>query len=632
MSKINLSLQILLIILAVSLAWSSSLHKEFVGYDDIKLIARNPKINEPFWESAKFYVNIVSDSHNLAWTNYPTVVFRPLEWIASTLCYKIWGPRAFFYHLFVNFFLHILNSLILFFILRKLFPESSASFFTIMLWSVHPLHNEAINMLTSGLGFLLANFCALSSFLIYLYLDNLKTFRSKIFFLLAFLLSYVSYYGSEMLYFVPLFSLLFFRFKDLWKSISICFAFFFYLFHRFSIVTEYQEWLSPNLQEVLERIFVLAPQIFLHYLKLFFYPKILTMDQHHQVFLDNIWSFYHCLSLLIFLLFVGCTVYLSLRKKTYGIFAFFSFVAILISLNIIPLYTLARERYTYFFVFGLTAAFVFFALKNFKSKYLGIVFVLFFVSWTIRSIYRNADWKNGEIFWQSTIETCPDLGAKYNWKYRLLEYQRDPASKNFQIDSGLAQKNFEEFQNFPFTYWLSENSTIESYRNLEQKKHINFKYGYSGAKSIASALFFDASEKLKTGQISEGIRLLQLGHFYYPDHFQINLQYFVYTWGQDTRLSNYLFEKLWAQSKNNTFLARNFLDALLFVNHPRSFEIAEYFANKFYNTQSFYNFAFKSALQNKNYSKAYSIAKIIVKKYHTIKGIEEFIKEYEKSK
>lgn len=232
----SLKIRIGIIVLLAALAWATSITNEFVGYDDIKLIVRNERIHNDILYTINFYWNIVSGSHNVAWTNYPSVIYRPLEWTGSSLGYAIWGPRAWCFHLFVNYLFHILNSILLFFILNKIFStplneaqtklndsilESGAKdkkkskklennnfsykpitwwlpLAIISIWTVHPLHNEAVNMLTSGVGFLWANLFCLTAVFINLYVKDLTTLKGILLIVLSWIFMFLGYHGSEM--------------------------------------------------------------------------------------------------------------------------------------------------------------------------------------------------------------------------------------------------------------------------------------------------------------------------------------------------------------------------------------------------------------------------------------------------
>ena len=713
----SLTSKILLIVVLAGLAWATSITNEFVGYDDVKLIVRNDRIHKSIAYAITFYSNVVSDSHNVAWTNYPTVIYRPLEWVGSSIGFHIWGARAWAFHLFVNYHFHILCSIIFFFILSKIFftplkgnedldvneakkkleaeqkkskPKTknlkssqkqkfaskkvedlnliqSVSWWIplaiVAVWTVHPLHNEALNMLTSGVGYLFATLLCLTAILINVYVKDLKSLRGILLIAFAWAIAFIGYHGSEMTVIAPFMLLIIFSrslrsldFKKYYaEAIKLFLSFstlFVYLAHRSEIVSEKKEWLANGIGEFYERLLVLAPQIFFHYLKLFFYPANLTVDEHHNVVLQNAYTPYHLLCFLVALSFiVGIFYFLFLKEDKYelhnkllsGSFLFTG-LSIAISLNIIPLYVLARDRYTYFFTLGLLCI-IFLLLDKYiftritdQTKKLAslrtmtIITVIIIIAFGIRSSLRSLDWRNGEVFWNKTIASTDDVGAKQNWRYRLMQYYLDPGTKTFKPDDKLKEQTFKDFYNFGINENYFNKSVITNYIKKSQDKNLYLKnkYGYLDNKTISSGLFFIATELLKRGQRKDAMKYFEAAHIYFPRHFQTNLQLFIHTYGSENKdLTEKLVKVLFEDGKRNSFLAKGLMDGMFFVKYDNIYEYAEQLRVLFPKTQVFSVYAFHSAYMEKKYDEAYVLAKDIIKKYHEQDIFEKFIRAYE---
>lgn len=705
----SLKSKIVLLIVLAALAWATSITNEFVGYDDIKLIVRNDRIHDSIMYAITFYWNVVSDSHNVAWTNYPSVIYRPLEWVGSSIGYHIWGARGWAFHLFVNFSFHLINAIILFFIISKIFytPLDSTedlpieselekasstkakktkkktstvskkavpkflhvSWFVplviICLWFVHPLHNEAVNMLTSGVGFLWAMLFSFSAILINLYVKDLKEPKGILLIILAWIFAFIGYHGSEMTVVAPVFLTIIFSksiFKkdfrsygyELTKLLFSYSAFLTYFAHRSYIVSESSEWMSKGSSEFFERLFVLAPEIFFHYIKLFFFPAKLSIDEHHNVVLSNAFTPYHLFCLAVAILFVVGVFYYALQEDEKYRFhnqlisgsIFLTGFGIAISLNIIPLYVLARDRYTYLFALGLVSTIVLLLDKHFFTKYREldeaerknkfkpwlVIFVLIILTLSARSAVKNLDWSNGERFWTQTMDSVDDIGAKQNWRYRLMQYYLDPGTDTFKPDEKLKAKTFRDFEMFPVDYDLLKHSTINEYLKEAQKpeNYLLNKYGYTGNKTIASGLFFNATEHMKNGKKREGLELYKASHLYYRDHFQTNLQMFIATYKMDADANKYLLDKLEKEAVNNSFLAKGLMDSMFYIKHEDTYKYAKIFLSRFPNTQVFSVYAFHGAYREGDFAEAYKLAKNIVKKYHEQKVFDEFITKYER--
>jgi hypothetical protein len=707
----TLKSKIVLLIALGLLAWATSITIEFVGYDDIKLIVRNERIHKSILYAITFYWNVVSDSHNVAWTNYPTVIYRPLEWVGSSLGYHIWGPRGWAFHLFVNFSFHLFNAIILYFIISKVFytpissdqdlkiPPIEASLkkqttknkkskkkainiqklvsvqhlpitwfvpiVIIALWYVHPLHNESVNMLTSGVGFLWSLLFSLSAILINLYVKDLKDTSGILLIVLAWIFAFIGYHGSEMTVIAPVILTLIFcksilkkDFRtygyEITKLLFSYSAFLTYFAHRAYIVSETSEWMSKGLGEFLERLLVLAPQIFFHYIKLFFFPAKLTIDEHHNVVLENAFTPYHLLCFTIALAFVVGIFYFALNKEEkYYLHnqliagsLFLTGFGIAISLNIIPLYVLARDRYTYIFALGLTASIILILDKYVFSKYRDldentrnqklkiwtITLAVILVILGIRSAVKNLDWRNGEVFWTQTMKSVDDIGTKQNWRYRLMQYYLDPGTDTFKPNQELKEKTFQEFNSFAQDHKLLERSTMEKYlkESKDPKNHMKNKYGYTGNKTIASGLFFNATEAMKKGNKKAGLEYYRASHLYYPEHYQSNLQMFIATYGVDDTVNKYLLDKLEKEAVGNSFLAKGLMDSMFFIKYKDKYDYAKLFVKRFPNTQVFSVYAFHAAYSSGDFDNAYAYAKEIIKKYTEQDIFEKFIIKYER--
>ena len=81
---------------------------------------------------------------NIEWafTDYISY-WHPLTWISHMLDCQIFGVNAYWHHL-TNLFFHILNTLLLFVFMKKVFGNFWCSFFVAALFSVHPLRVESV--------------------------------------------------------------------------------------------------------------------------------------------------------------------------------------------------------------------------------------------------------------------------------------------------------------------------------------------------------------------------------------------------------------------------------------------------------------------------------------------------------
>lgn len=157
------------IILSGFLAYANSFSNGFI-WDDEVLILGNHLIKN----ISNFNKIITQELMDKSATNY----YRPLQVFSFMLDYHLWKLNPFGYHLH-NFFLHILNAILVFFLARLFiqrineksprtsYPVSRIPLLTALLWVVHPAHTESVSYI-SGRADLLAGFFLLSAMILYI--------------------------------------------------------------------------------------------------------------------------------------------------------------------------------------------------------------------------------------------------------------------------------------------------------------------------------------------------------------------------------------------------------------------------------------------------------------------------------
>jgi tetratricopeptide (TPR) repeat protein len=147
-------LALLLVTLGV---YSQVAHFEFVTYDDPDYTTENPHIRGGLTPA------------NVAWafTSSYAANWFPLTWISHMLDRKLFGSDAGRQHL-TNLALHMLSTLLLFVLLKRMTGWSAASGFVAFVFALHPLHIESVAWIAERKDVL----CALFEFLtIWVYLN-----------------------------------------------------------------------------------------------------------------------------------------------------------------------------------------------------------------------------------------------------------------------------------------------------------------------------------------------------------------------------------------------------------------------------------------------------------------------------
>jgi Tfp pilus assembly protein PilF len=106
---------------------------EFIGYDDDKYVTQNRFVSQGL--SRESVIWAFGSTHASNW--------HPLTWLSHMLDVELFGMNAGAHHL-TNLFFHILNSLLLFIVFRKMTAEVWQSAIVALLFALHPLHVESV--------------------------------------------------------------------------------------------------------------------------------------------------------------------------------------------------------------------------------------------------------------------------------------------------------------------------------------------------------------------------------------------------------------------------------------------------------------------------------------------------------
>jgi tetratricopeptide (TPR) repeat protein len=127
----------LFLVLSTAVVYLQTAGFEFVDYDDQGNIRDNPKVPGGLtWDGIKWAFTTMFGSN-----------WFPLIWLSFMLDRTIFGTWAGGFHL-VNVVLHIANTVLLFWVLKRYTKTLWASFFVAALFALHPLHVESVAWVT----------------------------------------------------------------------------------------------------------------------------------------------------------------------------------------------------------------------------------------------------------------------------------------------------------------------------------------------------------------------------------------------------------------------------------------------------------------------------------------------------
>lgn len=163
-----------LLILVVAMAYLPVGEFDFNSYDDFLYVNDNPQVQSGF--SLNTFLWSFTDATSV--TNY----WAPLTWISFLLDFELFGMNAGGYHL-TNLLLHLINTVLLFFLLKDMTRNRWRSAFVALLFGIHPLHVESVAWVSERKDVLSTVFWMLTLWCYYRYVKNPKIVRYATFFI-----------------------------------------------------------------------------------------------------------------------------------------------------------------------------------------------------------------------------------------------------------------------------------------------------------------------------------------------------------------------------------------------------------------------------------------------------------------
>src|SRR3989338_2283019 len=425
-------------------------------------------------------------SMNSFFSNCVTLRSNQLASILMVFVSFFFKKSALLYHL-LQLFIHLINSALIFLIFKKsaeVFNSkkslSHSEYLTILIltliWALHSANTEAVLLVTNWTTLLTYTFCFL--FLLYEISNIQKNNFISIAVLFGLLMFFTEYaYSLPLIIFFTVFS---FALKDSYpvsKAITLSFKkslpyfaglFIYILFSLTSSGLILNLINKTSLYAFFERNLWLTPQIFMHFLKLLFFPKTLSTYQSNLIHLsDTLFNPYSILCTSIYLIFLILPVVLFiLFKKSNNrflcpliycfYFSLFPFLHILT-----PTYCLIADRYCYFPLFTLIFFIlnVLFCSNQKDSRLLIALLSCILLALTTRTLIRINEWNNPGALLQSAVNA--DKNSLYK-AYKLILFanftNRDKSLSEslrlLEVSQKILKKNIGNNLNEPLTLKL----------------------------------------------------------------------------------------------------------------------------------------------------------------------------------
>lgn len=396
------SIAISVIVFLTFVGYFNSLKNEFV-WDDWNFIAEN-KLIRNLKNAPRFFYD--SKSVSVKGSN---LIYHPLVTVSYALDYKFWRLNPAGYR-FTNLLLHIINGILVYFLLCKIFQNKILSFSISALFCIHPLKTESVTFI-SGRTDLLATLFLLTGFLFYI---NQKVLFSLISFVLSLLSKEI---GVTLFPIIILYDYFFAapgkvakeKIKNLRYRWNIYLPYFIVTSAYLGIRHAVLGGLFTNEDFSREALFTFYTMsaVFTKYLQLFILPIFQSPLYEFPLF-KTFFNYQTLMGFLFLILFILIALQLLKNSRETAFGSFFYLITLLPTANIIPIWTWMAERYLYLPSIGFFI-FVCFGLQHFmKNKIVILISCVLFVSFCMfRTIKRNTDWKNEIALWKATYEVSP---------------------------------------------------------------------------------------------------------------------------------------------------------------------------------------------------------------------------------
>jgi hypothetical protein len=427
MSKSKLAAFAVIIAAAAAVLYLPILSADFV-YDDTSQILIDDYIHKPAHFAEVLSLSVIG--RDVLDNN------RPVMLLSLMLDSLLWGRNPFGYHL-TNLLLHSLCSamvfLLLYGVLSRLFGQSNknigasiASFIAAMLFAIHPVNSEAVCVVTFRED-LLAAFLTLLTLIL---AERFPAERKAINILLGGLIIisiFAAVAAKENGVVAPLLLLIYWlivRRGNQWRIRAKLIAAGFgataaFMIARFTLVPA-QSAIFPVKASYLggsfSQMLTIQPRIWTFQLLELIWPKLLCADQTGYSIRHITLS-----AALVALAAVIVIVLLLCRKNIgFGMGAMFYCLAILPTLNLVPIYRPMADRYLYFPMFGVCLALgaTICRLKTPTKRWLGALWVVAAAAICIFlgffTIQRLSVWNNGLSLWEDTVKKNPFSYTGYN--------------------------------------------------------------------------------------------------------------------------------------------------------------------------------------------------------------------------
>jgi tetratricopeptide (TPR) repeat protein len=436
--------------------------------------------------------------------------FLPLTMLSFKFDYLIFGNHATGFHV-VNLILHLLNCVLLFMLIEKLFSNKHLSLIVAALFALHPMHVESVAWISERKDVLYTFFLLISLIYYLRYMTEIRSQRNYIISLIAFFLALLSKSATVIL---PVLLILIdlqsnekFNKRIITDKIP------------FLILSLFFAWLTLFSQDVggkgseVFAVFSATDKLMFALYAFGFYILKSFLPLHLSAFhpfpsfgsgqIPD--SFYVCsiISVLFFIILIWLVIRSVRLKKSnivlFGMLVYFICISLYLYLPVGRV--VVAERFSYLAYVGLFLIFaygVYNLMLLYQQKYFTVIFriVLIFIILTLSFLtYKQSGiWLNGLSLWKNVLNLYP----------------ADPVANKSMADAFVTYKNFDQAMFYYKKSISLDTGYAEAYYNMG---NMNLKSGklYQSMDDFSKAV--ELNPGMVDAYINRGNAKVQLKNF-----------------------------------------------------------------------------------------------------------------------
>jgi len=580
----------------------------FINLDDFVMVTENPDITSLSFSNIKHI-----------FSSFQYKLYHPIVTLSYAIEYFFCKTNPYLYHV-DNILLHILNTLILFFIINKISKNFFVSYIVAMLFAIHPVHVEAVAWVTARKD-TLYSFFFLLSILFYIETYDSKHTKKLLFLsLVCFLLSCLS---KPMAITLPFVLILIDFYNDKLKLINVKKYIPFFIISAVFVYLAIFAHYSPE-EKAVATLFVRVVNFFDAHLNCLFYFYKLFVPINLSCLYPQFYN--HCsavpsvvlysATILYLLIFVAIFSLKTNKKIFFGLFFFL--ITLLPSSGIMPTGVApVADRYIYipsigiFFIF---AEFLYYIYKKNKiSKYIvGCFFIFLLIILFVLTYQRSLVWSSNEALMTQAINYAPETadhayllrGSIYKNENKLNEAEKD-LLKSYSINKRNA---YAIFHLGHLKQKQNKNKEAEKYYSFIPESSVN----YVGVINNLAIMYDTDKQTDKAIKLMTGI--LNSNKFVIPDYFYNTLA-LLYLKNNDFDMANKYLDYAIKLNNSNYIYYIQKMDVLLKTDNFVDFEkVAEEGLKNTGDNTEILNFLVKEYFYRENYQKAeqYSLKAVLL--------------------